>query len=42
MAAGPEKISPSALTMSTWIVLICFAYCSVLAFSTASSMVPTM
>ena len=44
MVASPEKIACSALTMSTWKVLamVSSAYCSVFAFSNASSIVPTM
>jgi hypothetical protein len=41
--ASPEKMDSSALTTSTWMVAMARSgYCSFLAFSKASSMVPTM
>ena len=45
ISAGPEKISPSALTTSTSMVfatLLPSPYCRPFAFSTASSIEPTM
>ncbi len=41
-SASPEKICSSALTTSTWMVLAMLVYCSVFAFSNASSIAPTM
>jgi len=40
--ASPEKIEASAETTSTWMVAMAAPYWIFLAFSKASSMVPTM
>jgi hypothetical protein len=42
ISASPAKTWPSAETITTFMVLMVFFYWSFLAFSTASSMPPTM
>jgi hypothetical protein len=42
ISAAPEKTCPSAETMTTSIVSMLIGYCSFVAFSTASSIEPTM